>query len=71
MSTAENEAGNSRRDRRIDPAFIAVQRAQQTTYNENIFIIGLIIIQYPPKFLKIYILNTYEEQREKLKTFLY
>ena len=27
-------------------------------------------MQYPPKFLKIYIPDTYEEQRGKLKAFL-
>ena len=71
MSTAGNKARGFRRNRRINLIFTAAQRAQQAIHNENTFIIGPIIMQYPPKFLYFYISNTYEGQRGKLRTFLY
>ena len=70
MLIAGSEAGGSRRDRRINSAFIAAQRAQ-AALNENAPMAGPIIVQYPPKPLKIHVPDTYEKQRKKLKAFLY
>ena len=61
MLITENVNGNSRRNRRVNPAFITVQIIQQIIYNENTLIQGPIIMQYLFKLLKIHIPDTYEE----------
>ena len=69
MFTADNEAGDFRRNWQNNLELTAVLRAQITANNKIIFVMILIIVQYLFKFLKIIFLNTYEGYEENLRFF--